>query len=317
MRKIRIKFVDVGPGFIPERNLCYRLLKRHYDLELSDTPDYLFCGGLGHAHLRYETLVKIAMIGENVVPDFNCFDYAFGFDHLSFGDRYLRLPLYVRYGEYAALADRTPPQREDLLNRSFCSFVVSNARQADPLRTHFFEELSKYKRVDSGGRYLNNIGGPVADKAAFCRRYKFNIAFENSVSPGYVTEKIMQPLSWFSLPIYYGDPLIESEFNPTSFVRVKDAADVARAIDEIIRLDRNDDEYLARLTAPCLAKPHGAYEAAFEKFLVDIVERPLSAAKRLNSYGYQPSLRQHFRRLEKLASGLRLPLKLAAKLRLA
>ena len=59
--------------------------------------------------------------------------------------------------------------------RKFCSFVVSNA-DAKPIRQHFFEKLSDYKKVDSGGRFMNNVGGPVADKIDFHRQHKFVIA---------------------------------------------------------------------------------------------------------------------------------------------
>lgn len=241
------------------------------------------------------------------MPDFNHYDYAIGFDRISFGDRYLRMPLYAFYREYQKLENRVAPDAKELLNRGFCSFVVSNSALADPLRTSFFHKLSKYRKVDSGGRYLNNVGGPVPDKLEFCRKYKFNIAFENSVSPGYVTEKVMQPLTWFSMPIYYGDPFVEDEFSAQSMVRVRDADDVDRAIEEIIRLDKNDDEYLARVTAPCLARPYGSYEAALEKFLTDIVDRPVEEARRLNRYGCQVGRRARQLKLEEMARKLHAP----------
>lgn len=99
----------------------------------------------------------------------------------------------MRWKGFEELVRRTSHlSDQELLNRKFCSFVVSNSQFSDPLRKRFFERLCKYKKVDSGGRYLNNIGGPVRDKLAFCRGYKFNIAFENSSVDGYTTEKIME-----------------------------------------------------------------------------------------------------------------------------
>ena len=247
-KKIKLGFADKWGGFVPEEDFYYKLLARHYDIELSDTPDYLICSQNGHSHIKYDC-VKIVDIGENIVPDFNEFDYAVGFDHLEFGDRYLRVPLYVFFAEYPKLAERaTPPPDDVLLNRKFCSFVVTNGGYGDPMRTKFFHALSKYKRVDSGGRYLNNIGGNVKDKMAFCSQYKFNIAFENSSSPGYTTEKVMQPLSCFSVPIYWGNPLIAKDFTPASMVCVRDEADIDRAIEEIVRLDTDDAAYLEKVS---------------------------------------------------------------------
>ena len=33
----------------------------------------------------------------------------------------------------------------------------------------FFHKLNEYKKVDSGGKYLNNIGKPVVDKMDFIK----------------------------------------------------------------------------------------------------------------------------------------------------
>ncbi len=314
MRKIIIKFVDQWTGHRPEQDKIYHLLCKHYSVELGDDPDYLFDGGLGHEHIRYDC-VKIVTVGENIVPDFNFFDYAVGFDHLQFGDRYLRIPLFVFNDEFADLAVRDKaPGRDALLNRKFCSYVVSNGSAADPFREEFFHRLGQYKRIDSGGRFMNNVGGPVPDKAAFCRQYKFNIAFENCRSPGYTTEKIVQPLSYFSIPIYYGDPLVGRDFLPECMVRVASRDDMDRAIEEIVRLDRDDGEYLKRATAPCLVRPVYEYDNLLEEFLVHIVEQPRSEARRLNRFGFQPVLRKRQARLLKMDDAMKRPVRLLRRI---
>ena len=313
MKKIRLKFIDQWKGHVPEKDMYYRILSRHFDLELSEEPDYVIHGGLGREYLKYGNAIKIANIGENIVPDFNFFDYAVGFDRIDFGDRYLRMPLYAFYGEYQMLGNRTPPDAKSLLGRGFCSYVVTNSDRADPLRTEFFEKLSKYKKVASGGRYMNNVGGPVKNKLDFCRQYKFNIAFENCSSPGYVTEKVMQPMACFSMPIYYGDPFVNEEFTQESMVRIRNRDDVERAIAEIIRLDNDADEYLARVTARCLARPFGFYEKRLEEFLVGIFSKPKQDARRLNAYGFQPCLRSRRARLHRIEDVVMFPMRLLRK----
>lgn len=47
-KKIKLGFVDKWGGFVPEEDFYYKLLARHYDIELSDTPDYLICSQNGH-----------------------------------------------------------------------------------------------------------------------------------------------------------------------------------------------------------------------------------------------------------------------------
>ena len=152
MKTIKLKLLDCWTGHRPEEDKYYKILSTYYDIVLSDDPDYIIDGALGHEHLRpqYDKCIKIINIGENCVPDFNLFDYAIGFDNLTFGDRYLRMPLFAFYSEFAKLANRVYPSDNELLNRGFCSFVISNSN-GDPLRTKFFHELSKYKPIASGG----------------------------------------------------------------------------------------------------------------------------------------------------------------------
>lgn len=252
MKTLKIKFIDQWPGFPGKDSFIYKLINKDYNIELSDTPDYVIDAGNGYDHLNYDC-VKIFWNGENIIPDFNSFDYAMGFDHLQFGDRYERVPHFVLYREFAGLKGgaRKVADPKKLLERGFCSFVVSNGN-AVPLREYFYKELSKYKPIASGGRYLNNVGGPVPDKLAFCSQYKFNIAIENSISPGYTTEKIMQPLTVNSVPIYYGNPTVETDFLEGCMVRIKDKNDVERAIETVIALDKDDDRYLQMAQAPCL-----------------------------------------------------------------
>jgi alpha(1,3/1,4) fucosyltransferase len=58
------------------------------------------------------------------------------------------------------------------------------------------------------GRILNiprlHTQGPVANKIGILSNYKFAICFENSISPGYVSEKIWDCLNARTVPIYLG-----------------------------------------------------------------------------------------------------------------
>ena len=292
-RKLKVNFVDFWEGHVPTEDVFYRVLSQRYDLELSETPDYLFCQRFGKRSLYYKDCIKIERIGENLVPDFNLFDYAVGCDFMEFGDRYLRVPMYAFNPIFKKLYDYEPPNPEQLLNREFCSFVVSN-RNGNPLRIEFFKRLSQYKKVASGGRLMNNIGMPngVPDKMEFISKYKFNIAFENSASTGYTTEKIIQPLSIFSVPIYWGNPLIEKEFSKECFIRVKNKGDVERAVEEIISLDKDDDAYLKRCLAPRLVyEEQRNFDQLLLDFLVRIIEQPKAKARRLNVNGFQKTYR--------------------------
>ena len=297
MKKINAKFIGYYAGGDPQLDTLKRILSESYEIEESERPDYLFCGGFSREHYWHDC-VKIVQVGENYVPDFNAFDYAIGMNHLDFGDRYLRIPHFAYYPEYKNLAMRNSASDEELLNRGFCSFVVSNGNRGDPLRAEFFHRLSKYKQVSSGGRYLNNVGGPVADKLDFCSRFKFNIAFENSVSDGYTTEKVMQPLTVNSVPIYFGNPNVSEDFNESCMVRVRDREDVECAVEEIIRLDCDDAAYLAKCRAnPLPGVDVDLYDRKLTDFLRHIIEQPIEQAKRISRFGYQNDINAQMRHM--------------------
>ena len=145
---------------------------------------------------------------------------------------------------------------------------------------------------------MNNVGGPVKDKLEFCRGYKFNIAFENSASPGYTTEKIMEAYAAESVPIYYGNPTVETDFRPESMVRVMGEDDIERVVEEVIRLDKDDAAYLAKCRERCFAVPDPhVYEQELESFLCHIFDQPLEKARRRNRYGCQAMMQAHLKKV--------------------
>lgn len=297
-KTVRIAFADYRRPFDPENNFILDILRKRYDVVISDKPDFLIDMGLGHGYIDFDC-VKILVSGENSHPDFNFFDYAVGSDDMTFLDRYFRFPHFAAYPEFMSMKDVNGMSDYELLNRGFCSFVVSRGtgHHGDPMRELFFNELSKYRKVASGGRYLNNIGGPVSDKLAFCRGYKFHLAFENSSSPGYTTEKLMQAFAADTVPIYYGNPDVGKDFRREGLVLVRDREDVGRAIDEIVSLDRDDAAYIAKCRASRLVRPAEWYRDGLERFLCSIFDRNPEDARRLCRYGHISNHRKHVRKL--------------------
>lgn len=248
MKKLlKIKFTGFWNGFDPRDNIFSHLLASEFDLELSDNPDLLIYSVYDFAHLNYKCH-KIFYTAENVRPNFNECDFAITFDYDSYDNRNMRMPLYRWNGDLEKLC--SPKDGVKILEQKtkFCCTVVSN-KGCDE-RNQFFKMLNEYKKVDSGGRYMNNIGGPVQDKMAFIKDYKFVLAFENSSFPGYTTEKIIDPMMVNSVPIYWGNPMIGDDFNPESFINIHQYSSFQDAIEKIIELDQNDNYYLEYLNAP-------------------------------------------------------------------
>lgn len=126
--------------------------------------------------------------------------------------------------------------------------LVSNPNSKKRIR--FFHKLSAFKQVDSGGRYLNNVGGPVSNKLEFIKQYKFVFAFENSSYPGYVTEKLIEPCFIGSIPIYWGNPRVELDFNPKRFINYLDYDNEDDLVKRIMEIDGNDELAVQMLSEP-------------------------------------------------------------------
>jgi len=245
-KKIKIDFSDFWGGFNKTDNYFYNLLKEEFDIEISNNPDYLFFSVFGNHHQNYNCM-KIFYTGENVAPPLGYCQYSFSFDYLDDSRNY-RLPHYLLYDGYYEL-ERPKIIEESMSRRKFCNFVASNGNCQE--RNTFVSQLSKYKKVDSGGRWMNNIGGPVSDKRKFQSEYKFSVAFENNAyRPGYewyITEKIMEPMTVNSIPIYKGGYKINEDFNTKSFVNCHEFMSLSDVIEHIIELDKNDNKYLEML----------------------------------------------------------------------
>ncbi|HEX4958218.1 MAG TPA: glycosyltransferase family 10, partial [Lacibacter sp.] len=134
-------------------------------------------------------------------------------------------------------------------------------------------------------KYLNNVGGPVADKRAFIKDYKFVLSFENSTYPGYTTEKLIEPMLVNSIPIYWGNERVGEDFNTRSFVHVNQFASYEEAIEYIIELDKDEDQYLQMAMQPWFpdnqipaSMTQESLEAFFDFVLEDMNTQPPVAA---------------------------------------
>jgi hypothetical protein len=155
----------------------------------------------------------------------------------------------------------TRPRRLTNPKKKFCLFAVSNP--SNEKRNNFFHSLSEYKRVDSCGKVLNNLGHRCPGEThmspeffEFIRDYKFMICFENSSLPNYLTEKVYNAYSNGTIPIYWGCPNIEEYVNMSSILYLKpdySQADVYDLIRNIAILDNNEQLYKEK------------YESAFFK----------------------------------------------------
>ena len=260
------------------------MLSRHMEFSWDEKPDFLFYGDKGGGeHLLYPSrTIRIFLTGENIAPNWNEADYALTHERI-WNERHWRVPLWRHwYDEGHTQVMRDFDVIRNRVDR-FCNFIYSNDRAQE--RIDFFHLLSQYKQVDAGGKVLNNIGGRVDDKRAYLARSKFTIAFENESHPGYATEKIIEPLLMGSIPIYWGDPHIDEDFNPDCFINVHRFKCFDDVVDEVRRIDQNENLWQQYVTAPIFRggrMPERLADSAVTDFMVTVFQHgiPLNTWKK-------------------------------------
>lgn len=285
MKQIRVYYTDtayeIENGIIKDQYMQFihdRLSKYYNVLIDPKTPQIVFGNMYGTNILKYDA-VRVSVSAEEYAPDFNVYDYALtAFQDFSFRDRVFcyNVPLFDAhtYDALCKLKDRKSFTIDDLEKKTdFCSFIQSKGVDADSFRTELFEKLSAYKRVDSGGRFMNNIGGPVVDKIEFEHRHKFSISCINGKN--YTLQD--RPLDAFAagtLPIYWGNPAIGETYNTKAFINCMDYHSVDEVVKVVKQIDNDDARYIEMMNEPVFCKPitlEGELNR-LDDFLIHIVE---------------------------------------------
>jgi hypothetical protein len=217
-------------------------------------------------------------------------DYVLSSYYLS-NDKNIRFPSYMHYayqmtldGRLSSLEDFIKPKtytKDNIKNKKFCCFMYRN-KHAEK-RVTFLKKLSNYKQVD-----IINIGGNSYEKCDYIKNYKFTFAFENSGilltkndlnnfddyhqnylnqgqhtmkndNIGYTTEKIIEPISTETIPLYWGNPIIHMDFSIKRFVSWHNYNNDEKMIEKIIELDNDDNKYLEMLNQPVISDYENSY----------------------------------------------------------
>jgi hypothetical protein len=171
--------------------------------------------------------------------------------------RIVTLPLFCFY---LYIYNRWPicmKSREYTEKSKFCCQVVSNP--GCEMRNKMFLILNQIKRVDSCGRAYNNceiLSHPFGSKGflEFLNQYKFMLCFENSSSPNYLTEKLLNAWLGNTIPIYWGAANAVKWLNPKAFLYLEDTSyqSVHNLIEKIIELDNDHDKYMEMFNQPLI-----------------------------------------------------------------
>jgi hypothetical protein len=228
--------------------------------------------------------LRVWWTGEPREPHSQIFDLYFGFRPTTplLGSKWHRYPFWILAIDWwdkastshveRLLAPRVPSERSQ-----FCNFIYS--RDAS-IRAEFFLRLNEVRHVGSFGRVLNNEGALPDSweaKMEVLRQSTFTIAFENTIAPGYVTEKLVQPLLAGSIPIYWGAREALSDFNPDAFIAADNFSNMDDLVRHVVGVTNSPETLSAMASAPAFSGNRISYEHT-PQFFVDRISEALSGS---------------------------------------
>ena len=275
IRMMSINFGDEIPPEMSEVGPIHEVIREKYNIEYVDhDPDVLLNGFLPkHSAPTDPKIIKIFYTSEVYLdknpPEFlNDYDLVVGFDFID-APNYLRIPFqYVYSARNNVRHDYDRHMSCNPNKEHFACFLVSNRGDwmkgkfdGAEARTRMFHKLSLYKKVLSGGKHLNNVGGPVPDGLEFLSQCKFTLSYENTLNyPGYVTEKPFNAWLAGTVPIYNTDPAGLVDINKNAVIYAGDFKNEEELVDYIIKVDNDDKLYCEIWNQQIVNDPSKDYE---------------------------------------------------------
>jgi len=256
-------------AFDPHNNFfvhCARAIREGIEVVDPNQCDVLFYGPFGGEHRRHTQCLKVFYTGENLQSNHRECDYSLTFDPRDHGGRNFRLPLWHLYIDWFGVGSYSnpewlipfrdlyhPPALEAVFRKQFCAIVYGKRVRS---RESAIRRISAYRPVDVFGKA--NPERPIGDgelaKMQVLSRYRFSLCYENSISPGYVTEKLLHGKCAGGIPIYYGSAMAREDFNPDGFIMAASMS-APELLERIIELDQNDALYQAQQQQPLFCVP--------------------------------------------------------------
>jgi hypothetical protein len=165
-------------------------------------------------------------------------DYSISFDLGIFNKNHFRLPYWMemidwshegikkninpRYGRLLSLQRLMEPLGNRLNHRlSKAAFITSHLNEPRKL---LFDHINSFLPIDGYGPYFDkNIRSHLQSsftKYDVLQKYNFNLCPENSLYPGYITEKIPEAFYAGCIPLTWVDANVACDFNPLAMINL-------------------------------------------------------------------------------------------------
>lgn len=192
--------------------------------------------------------------GENVRPPLD-FDLTLSHDIDDYGGANLYAPFVLDRIDFGLGAVRRGIPVAELLTPRvvrhvpprFCAAVMTNPH---PLRRRLVNALSSIGAVDVYGR---GFGKPIDSKAEILSQYRFAIALENDLFPGYVTEKAVEAWHAGAVPLWWGDDRAHL-LNQDAMLNLASYQNLASFVSAVNEVEADRSRWLPIAQAPILAR---------------------------------------------------------------
>lgn len=209
----------------------YRIFRRRLNL------DELVESRVG----RRSMPLRLFHTAENKRNNYIKSDYSISFDFSTSANSF-RLPYWlemidwsdygisgnenIRFGRLLTIKELTSPLGRSFMDRERRA-VIFASHMSEPRKT-LFNSLESIMPIDGMGPFFNNTISNHNTSGFFkmnvLKNYGFNLCPENSIYPGYYTEKIPEAFAAGCLPITWSDQNIIADFNIKSFINMANFA---------------------------------------------------------------------------------------------
>ena len=261
-----------------ENNFLFQRIKENFlpNLKISlKSPDIEFFGPMGRRKFveKSKAKIKIFFTGECVAEEaldkiwrqysdnlVNNVDLSMGFNHLDEDkhENYVRFPLWIlshfnfilhKDTVKDDIAKRVKEINESVFPKTnFASLVAAHDQSS--IRQAMYDAISKIDHIHAPGKFIKNDNTLKEkfsnNKIEYLKEFKFNICAENTISDGYITEKIFDAFSSGCIPIYSGDKKLEPDvINKNSVLFWEKNSSNECLLKEIENLHKNQKLYSA------------------------------------------------------------------------
>jgi alpha(1,3/1,4) fucosyltransferase len=271
-RTIAVCAVNVWPSFSLKKGFWNFVLRRAFgSFEVVDreaSADFVLASVFPHRKAAYPEKT-IALIWENIRPNYEFYRFSISSDIDGYQGRNLRLPNWCEeiawsddlrgpkgpaefhgYEERLDLESLLMPQEASSHAREkFCCLVTSYREGHRALAA---EALRQIGPVDVFG---NVTGTPLCrSKYELLRDYRFNLCFENSIFPGYYTEKPVHAWAAGCIPLYFSDPYYSVDFNPRAMINRIMFPSLQAFVDKVAEVNASDSLFAQFQKEPLLSR---------------------------------------------------------------